>query len=218
MPTPITLRVRTQLGTWRLADVLGTDTMGKLRERLEREHRTDLEGRPFSADAAGKAKFDDSQSVEELMFANGTMIYAMVDEEKTGVHEAAQAGTRRITKDGNIVAQDFSAVANRDGFRPGMMPLRNMKMQWRLDEFVALDAQFEYKMKVQADPLCSAVKVDTGCMKEFQSYVSSTLDFQQIRVGYLYGSFVEYKEPAPAPSSASAKSSSSSSHGLCNPC
>ena len=209
----IIIRVRTQLGTWRLNDVQSSDTMGRLRERLEKEHHTDLEGRPFSADATGNAKFDDSQTIEELMFANGTMVYAMVDEEKTGIHEDSSAGTRRITKDGNIVAQNFDNVANREGFRPGMMPLRNMKMQWRLDEFMALDAQFEYKVSMASEPLCSHVKLDTGCMAEFQSYVASTLDFQQIRIGYLYGTYVDYKEPAPVKVAESASSSSSSGWG-----
>lgn len=47
------LRVRTQLGTWRLSDVKGSDTMGSLRERLEREHHTDLMGRPLTKDPGG---------------------------------------------------------------------------------------------------------------------------------------------------------------------
>jgi len=63
------IRVSTQLGTWSLNDVLSSDTMGRLRERLEKEHHTDLECRPFSADATGNAKFDDTQTIEELMFA-----------------------------------------------------------------------------------------------------------------------------------------------------
>ncbi len=191
----ITLRVRTQLGTWRLTGVSESDSMGVLRERVEVEHKTDLEGRPFSNDAAGNMKFSDDQTVGGLRLVNGAMIYAMVDEEKTGVHEDTSGGARKITKEGNIVAQDHEALSNRTGFRPGMMPLRNMKMQWRLDEFIALDEQFEFKVSHQKQPSCNSVSLEASCMQEFQTYVLGTLDFQQIRIGYMYGSFVDYKEP-----------------------
>ena len=199
----ITLRVRTQLGTWRLSGIEDADTMGALRVLVEKEHNTDLEGRPFSSDAAGKIKFDDAQTVGDLLLANGTMVYALVDVEKTGVHEEATGvGARRITKDGNIIANDHASIASRTGFRPGMMPLRNMKMQWRLEEFIALDAQFEYKLSRAAQPLCSSVTLDVACMQEFQAYMVSSLDFQQLRIGYLYGEFVKYREPTKAEAAA----------------
>ena len=47
------LRVRTQLGTWRLTNVQGNDTMAMLRERLEKEHHSDLMGRPLMRDPGG---------------------------------------------------------------------------------------------------------------------------------------------------------------------
>ena len=68
------------------------------------------------------------------------MIFATVDESITGVHEQARA-KRTITKEGNIVALDYISAAAHSGFRPGMMPLRDMKMQWTLNEFVSLDEQ-----------------------------------------------------------------------------
>jgi len=55
---------------------------------------------------------------------NGDMIYVSIDEHKTGVHEAAQASGKCITKDGNIIAREYSQVVEKNGFRPGMMPLR----------------------------------------------------------------------------------------------
>ena len=71
---------------------------------------------------------------------NGDMIFATVDETVTGIHEQAKA-RRTITKEGNIVALDYISAAAQSGFRPGMMPLRDMKMQWTLNEFVSLDEQ-----------------------------------------------------------------------------
>lgn len=51
---PITLRVRTQLGTWRLKDVESKETIGSLRRRIEKEHKTQLLDSPISLDAAGR--------------------------------------------------------------------------------------------------------------------------------------------------------------------
>ena len=186
---PIVIRVRSQLGTWRLKDVEASNTMASLRERIEKEHHTDLEGRPFSSDPGGKELILDECTVGDLNMANGQLIYAMVDEAKTGVHEAATTG-KMIAKDGSIVAQEYENVVARTGFRPGMMPLRDMKMQWRLDEYVALDEQFEYKLKRQKEAMAAGIQVDAKSMQNFQAYCLSTLDFQQMRVGYLYGTII----------------------------
>jgi len=186
---PLTLRIRTQLGTWRLSNVDVNDSMKKLRERVEAEHKTSLEGRPFTTDPTGKEVILDDLTVGDMNMCNGQMIYAMVDEAKTGVHEAASTG-KKIAKDGSIVAQEYDDAVARTGFRPGMMPLRDMKMQWRLDEFVAMDEQFEFKVKRQEKAMVAGVQVDNKSLQDFQGYCLSTLDFQQIRVGYLYGTIL----------------------------
>lgn len=117
------------------------------------------------------------------------MLYITVDETKIGIHEDAQSG-KRITKEGNIVAQEYTSVSDKQGFRPGMMPLRSMKMQWTLNEFISLDEQFEYKLKVQDKSICNQVSIDTSSLINFQEYMR-TFDFQRIRIGYLYGTFSE---------------------------
>lgn len=187
----ITLRIRTQLGTWRLANVLPGDAVRVVRARIEAEHRVDLEGKPLTADPAGSQRFTDSDTVASLGLANGAMIYCMVDETKCGIHEMS-ASERRITKEGNIVAQEYTAVANRNGFRPGMMPLRNMKMQWTLNDFIALDSQFEYKItnKISKDnkAFCAGVSIESKVSENFHRYML-TFDYQCMRVGYLYGTF-----------------------------
>jgi hypothetical protein len=109
------LRVRTQLGTWRLKDVMPNDTMAVVRRRIEREHATDLSGRALTADIEGRHPIADHVTVADAGLVNGSMIYAMVDEQRTGVHEAAQASSKRITRDGNIIAQDFESVSNTQG-------------------------------------------------------------------------------------------------------
>lgn len=186
----ITLRVRTQLGIWRVKDVPSTLKMSELRSRVESEHYTDCEGRAFTGDAEGKMVFLDEQTVSEVGLKHGDFVHILVDEEKTGIHEESQLGTRTI-KNGNIIAKDYEAVSSTNGFRPGMQPLRNIKKQWTLNEFIAMDSQFEYKISRPEKAMCSGVEIDQNSLSNFQNYVYNALDLQQMRVGYLYGYYVD---------------------------
>ena len=113
----------------------------------------------------------------------------MIDEEKTGVHEDAVSG-KRITKDGHIVAQTKESVFQQKGFRPGMKALRDMKMHWTMNEFAALDAQFEYKIKAQKEHEFKIVSIDTNSIASFQQYVRN-FDFQVTRL-FVCVQFVMY--------------------------
>ncbi len=53
---------------------------------------------------------------------------------------AAEAG-KKIAADGTIINKTYEEVAKERGFRPGMMSLRSMRMQWTLTDFVELDQQ-----------------------------------------------------------------------------
>eukprot|EP01036_Dinobryon_divergens_P035903 gene35903-46613_t len=106
-----------------------------------------------------------------------------------GVHESS-TGKKQITKDGHIVAQDVASSLKSNGFRPGMLPLRSMKMQWTLNEFVALDEQFVYKVKAPEKGICQLVSLDTGAVNDFQSYLRN-FDFRVMRIGFLYGKVIE---------------------------
>lgn len=167
----IILRVRTQLGMWRITDVSTNDTFGSLKLRVEQEHKTDLSGRNFTLDANGTNVLHDGSIVREYGLKNGDMVFLMVDETKTGVHEKAHASTKKITKDGDIIAQEFSDVSRRDGFRPGMMALKDMKKQWTLAEFVSLDEQFVYRMKKPDAGYCQTVYADNASIEEFFQHV-----------------------------------------------
>lgn len=181
----IVIRVRTQIGTWRLSDVSVTNTFEDLLIRLEREHNIDLNGKQFTVDPAGKNAFPNGMTVRDAKIGNGHMIYLEIDETKMGVHEAT-TGKKQITKEGNIVAQSVESVLNTSGFRPGMLPLRSMKMQWTLNEFISLDEQFEFKIKAQKTSVCKLVSLDSSCIKDFQNYMRN-FDFRVMRVAYLYG-------------------------------
>jgi hypothetical protein len=107
------------------------------------------------------------------------MIYIMVDEEITGIHEQTQTG-KKITKEGNIVAVDYSETSQKTGFRPGMMALRDIKKHWTLREFESLDSQFVYRIKKAENPFCKIVSLDQSSLDNFQLYVRN-FNFQRLR-------------------------------------
>lgn len=184
------LRIRTQLGTWRLKDVNPNDTFAIIRARIEREHTTDLTGRPITSDIEGNHPFPETMTIAGAGLVNGSMIFVLVDETKTGVHEAAQSSAKRIAKDGSIVAQDYSSLSNSQGFRPGMMSLRSIKKQWTLSQFIQLDEQFVFRLTATKPAYCKLASTDSKSMEEFSAFARS-LDFRRMRVGYLYGTFNE---------------------------
>ena len=133
------IRVRTQLGTWRIQNVSPSDTLHKLRQRIETENRTDLEGRSFTLDPGGSKPLLDNASVSQAGLVNGDMIYAMIDVEHTIFRDTAHPIMKTIAKDGTIVATE--GPDDTKGFRRGMPSLRDMKMQWTLNQFIAMDEQ-----------------------------------------------------------------------------
>ena len=175
----IVIRVRTQIGTWRLKNVSPNDTFSDIRKRLEKEHSADLQGIPFTSDPAGSNSFPDDSTVSQAKLSNGEMIYVMVDEGKTGIHKDSSS-RKTIQKDGTIVSQDVTSVFNSSGFRPGMLPLRSMKMQWTLNEFVSLDEQFQYKIKAQEKGMCKLASLNAAAIQDFQTYMFN-FDFQVMR-------------------------------------
>ena len=126
--------------------------------------------------------FENYRTVGQEGLKNGDMIYIQIDDTKMGVHESS-TGKKQITKDGHIVAQDVASSLKSNGFRPGMLPLRSMKMQWTLNEFVALDEQFVYKVKAPEKGICQLVSLDTGAVNAFQSYLRN-FDFRVMRFRY----------------------------------
>lgn len=118
-------------------------------------------------------------TVNDAGLDNGAMLYLEVDETQIGVHEKGKT-TRVISKEGNIIAQEYHITAATAGFRPGMLPLRSMKMHWTLNEFSALNDQFEYKVKRQEEAFCKKVSLDTASLNNFQQFMWN-FDYRKIR-------------------------------------
>jgi len=186
----ILLRVRTQIGLWRVKDVELSSTVADLLKRLEKEHSTDLSERPLTRDAAGEDTLDEDAVIAELGLSNGDMLHLNVDPEKTSVQKVVATAGMKVTKDGNIV--QVQGTVDKKGFRPGMMPLRNMKMQWRLDEFLALDEQFVFNFTKMKDKnaFCEQVSLDTASMADLTQYMY-LFDYRKIRIVQLWGHFTE---------------------------
>lgn len=172
------------------------DTFGHVKRMLEKEHSLDLEHIPLTEDPSGKTVCPESKTVAQAKLSNGHMLYMKIDDSKLGVHESSGIEVKKsITKDGSIVSQHIETVLNSSGFRPGMLPLRSMKMQWTLDEFNLMDSQFIYKIKAPEKDkggICKTAVLDSSSVDNFQSYMRN-FDFQVMRVAFLYGRFQDDK-------------------------
>lgn len=173
------IRVRSQVGTWKVPGVKSDETFGELKERLQREHDAHFKTKGFSLDPQGKQLLSEDLTIAEAKLPNGALIFADVDEHKVGAHEA-HSGKKTISKDGHIMVQQADQAINASGFRPGMLPLRSMKMQWTLKEFVSLDEQFIYKMKAQEKSFCTLASLNSNAIQNFQNYMRN-FDFHTIR-------------------------------------
>ena len=77
----IVLRVRTQVGTWRLQGVKATDSIADVIQRICAEHHTELlPDKPISRDARGLLPMEMSDTISSLGLKNGDMIYVTVNE------------------------------------------------------------------------------------------------------------------------------------------
>ena len=173
----------------------------------------------FSADPGGKQLIDVNQTLKQQGLAqNGTMVHCRVDpstcvETLPSGTSAAGVGTsssslgnsvsasattsttapmrRIIDKDGRIrlVHSTEATSGPEKGFRKGMMALRDMKMNWTLADFVAMDSQYEFKIQRQESAVCQQVSLDVSSVNDFQAYCQR-FQFKRKRVAFLYGKYV----------------------------
>jgi nuclear protein localization protein 4 homolog len=99
---------------------------------------------------------------------------------------------RVIDADGRIKLVPIDGAATNSssdrGFRKGMMALRDIKKAWTLNEFMALDSQFEFKLQRQPESVCQQVSLDIPSTAEFQAYWQRMACTK--RFGILYGHFL----------------------------
>ena len=182
------IRVRSNVGVWRV-DNLDEDsaTVNDVMEGIAATRPDIVYEKQLSRDPACSAPLDPSKTLSEQKLGHGSMIHCRVDP-ATCAESSGQVGNMKKTigKDGNIAM--VHDTNDKNGFRKGMMPLRDMKMQWTLNDFMVLDSQYEFKIKRQESAVCTQVSLDTTSVGDFQTYLRR-FNFQRQRVGFLYGSF-----------------------------
>ena len=81
MPT-ITVRVRTQIGMWRVNDLERSDTIGIIKRRLEEEHGVVLDHCPLTSEPmkleGDVPIFSDSMTIGEAKLTNGQILHLRV--------------------------------------------------------------------------------------------------------------------------------------------
>ena len=76
----LTLRIRTQIGTWRIGNVRGDDTVEEILCRVCSDHHAELlPGKPICRDAGGTEIIAPSDTVGRLGLQNGEMLYATIN-------------------------------------------------------------------------------------------------------------------------------------------
>jgi hypothetical protein len=112
----ITVRVRTQVGTYRLNDVSPTDTFQTIKSRLQSEHNANVLGSiSLESKSSKSSAVPDTMTVQEAGLANGHMLHAEVSAGTTMATSAssvasASSGSRvtTIRNDGSIVVSEVT--------------------------------------------------------------------------------------------------------------
>jgi nuclear protein localization family protein 4 len=215
------IRVRCNVGVWRIDGLSAdTSTVQSILDQIAVQRPHVVYEQPLSSDAACSQPLDPGKTLTELNLQHGSMVYCRVDAattvdislpevEDTAMTDASSSSSgavnpssvtnlnmrRIVDKDGCIKLVPSTEIRDPGqdrGFRRGMMPLRDMKMQWTLNDFMAMDAQFEFKVQRQEQAYCQQVSLDVPSISNFQAYLQR-FQFQRKRYAFLYGTFVKGK-------------------------
>ena len=212
------IRVRTNVGVWRIDGLDdATATVHQLLQQIAKTRPHVQYETPLCSDPGCKNSLDDQKTLKDQGIRHGTMVHCRIDgstavpvgaaasssfSSSSGGAPTASAGPMRriVDKDGQIrlVPTTESEQSKDKGFRKGMMALRDMKMNWTLADFVALDSQFEFKIKRQENAICTQASLDVSSISDFQAYCQR-FQFKRKRAAYLYGKFVKANEDDETP-------------------
>lgn len=213
------IRIRTNVGIWRVPiddKSATTATIQDIQTAVAATRPQVVYETSLCFDPACRQPLDETLPLVQQQITHGSMIHCRVDpstcvditgppstSDQEGGGALATTATepsstssslmkRVIDKDGTIrlVPTNEAATTEDRGFRKGMMALRDIKMAWTLNEFVAMDAQFEFKIKRQEEAICKGVSLDIPSISNFQAHLQR-FQFQRKRIGFLYGTFEE---------------------------
>mmetsp|Transcript_10095 Transcript_10095/g.16654 ORF Transcript_10095/g.16654 Transcript_10095/m.16654 type:complete len:508 (-) Transcript_10095:12-1535(-) len=219
------IRVRTNIGIWRvtIASPPSSITTQTILDTIAQTRPHVVYESPLSLDPKCSEPIDTSRPLCEqrgVQMRDGLMIYCKVDastcaENTVGNTKSnntstttsggdelpsSSANTKRIIdKDGCIKLIHTTDESNPNkadlGFRKGLMPLRDIKKSWTLNEFTQMDDKFNFKIKRQEKSFVGVdgLHLESGAVESFQNYLRR-FQFRQQRFGYLYGRFVEEED------------------------
>mmetsp|Transcript_12430 Transcript_12430/g.20610 ORF Transcript_12430/g.20610 Transcript_12430/m.20610 type:complete len:444 (+) Transcript_12430:118-1449(+) len=186
------IRVRSNVGVWRVDDLNeATATVATVMEGIAMVRPQVVYEEPFSRDPACRNHLDPTATLTAQGLGHGSMIHCRVDAASCAEATGETSTMRRVIgKDGNIEMVHAEGADEKRGFRKGMKPLRDMKMSWTLNDFMALDSQYEFKIQRQVEVFSKGVSLDTESAGDFQSYLRR-FNFSRQRCGFLYGTFTD---------------------------
>jgi nuclear protein localization family protein 4 len=215
------IRVRSNVGVWRVETNTdpNTSTGQSILQGIATTRPHVVYEKPLSLDPACTQHMDLNASLSSQgLTQNGAMVHCRVDPSSCADATVAVAGEvprataegsavdhswthqttnmkRVIDKDGSIRLIPLGEAPQEEGrgFRKGMMALRDMKMAWTLNEFVAMDSQYEFKIQRQEQAVCKQVSLDTAAVNDFQSYLQR-FQFARKRFAFLYGKFEDTED------------------------
>jgi len=213
------IRVRTNAGLWRVENLdEKTSKPSDIVTSIATTRPNIVYERPLSFDPACENPLDDDTTLSAQNLRHGSMVHCRVDASTCATSDSTdctadgtapqqqqqqqqpqqQHSRRVIGADGSIQlvpVDDAHARSSQSGFRDGMLPLRDMKMQWTLQEFVDMDNQFVFKIQRQKERWVGegGVSLDQKSADGFQRYLRN-FAFQRHRFGLLYGRYVDEEE------------------------
>ena len=146
------IRVRTNVGQWRIEDLdATTSTASDVLTKIAKTKPHVKYECPLCLDPGCTQPLDMNTTLAQLGLGHGSMIHTKVDPSTTTTQKASddvgsegaaggngregQGAMRRIiAADGSIKLTPTAGddASNPNGFRKGMLPLRDMKMSWTL--------------------------------------------------------------------------------------
>lgn len=206
------VRVRTNTGVWRI-DHLNerTANVSDIINKISETRPNVVYESGFCFDPGYKRKLNESLPLSSQGITHGSMVYCRVDSsscieinktlsndnKQKNKPNASESMTRRVVKpDGSIelkyVDPCLMASGKERGFRPGMLPLRDIKKAWTMNDFIAMDEKYTFKIKRQ-DVSWTSVSLDSSSCQDFYRYLS-LFEFKRHRFGYLYGTVQKDEE------------------------
>lgn len=200
------IRVRTNVGVWRVDGLdASTASVQDVLDGIMNARPNVVYEKPLSFDPMCKSAISTNLTLKEQKLENGSMVHCRVDAstclESSNSNDKAHVKTRRIIdKDGSIKLVDsVSPTENTNGFRKGMLPLKDIKKHWTLNEFIAMDNQYNFKIQRQKESWIESkggLSIESTAAIDFQNCLTS-FQFKRSRFGYLYGTVEtpEVEEP-----------------------